>query len=134
MYRFLVSMIVGVLLLTAVGSAKKYPLTADKSVPGARGQVDVGRDKNGNTKVELEVEHLAQPESLTPPKAVYVVWFQERGGEALNQGSLKPNKNLKGTFKSVTQLKTFDVLVTAEPDSAVKTPSEVEVMRATIQP
>src|SRR5215213_3080912 len=73
-------------VLTTVGSAKKFPLTAAESVPAARGEVDVGRDKNGNTKVELKVEHLAAPENLTPPKAAYIVCFQERGAEPLNQG------------------------------------------------
>lgn len=127
-------LIVAGLLLAAVASAKKYPMTADKSVPAARGQVDVGHDKNGNTRVELEVEHLAPPENLTPPKSAYVVWFQERGGEAANQGSLKPGKNLKGTFKTVTQMKSFDVIVTAESDASVKTPSGSEMMRAVVQP
>ena len=134
MNRIVVSIVVGLLLLVAVASAKKYPMTADKSGPAARGQVDVGRDKNGNTKVELEVEHLAAPENLTPPKSAYVVWFQERGGEASNQGSLKPGKNLKGTFKTVTQMKSFDVIVTAESDASVRTPSGSEVMRAVVQP
>jgi len=120
--------------VSGVGYAKKYPLTADKSVPAAKGQVDVGRDKNGNTKVELEVEHLAAPENLTPPRSAYVVWFQERGGEPVNQGSLKPGKNLKGEFKSVTQLKSFDVIVTAESDATVKMPAGSEVMRASVQP
>jgi hypothetical protein len=134
MNKLSISLIAGLLLLTAGVSAKKYPLTVDQSVPAARGQVDVGRDKNGNTKVELEVEHLAPPENLTPPKVAYIVWLQERGGEAMNQGSLKPGKNLKGSFKTVTQLKSFDVIVTAESDTTVKTPSESEVMRATVQP
>ena len=114
--------------------AKKYPLTADPSVPAARGQVDVGRDKNGNTKVEVEVEHLAMPENLTPPKAAYVVWFQERGSEPLSQGALKPNKKLKATFKGVTPMKSFDVFVTAETDAMVKAPSGTEVVRASVQP
>ena len=122
------------LALPALAPAKKFPLTADKSVPAARGQVDVGQDKNGNTKVELEVEHLAAPDNLTPPRSVYVVWFQERESEPLNQGALKPNKKLKATFKSVTPMKSFDVLVTAESDASARTPSGVEVLRASVQP
>lgn len=122
------------LILTGVASAKKYPLTADKSVPAARGQVDVGHDKNGNTKVEITVEHLAPPENLTPPRTAYVVWIQERGAEPRNQGSLRPNKNLKATFKSVTPLKSFDVFVSAESDLNAKAPSGTEVLRASIQP
>jgi hypothetical protein len=125
---------IGLLALTSIATGKKYPLTADKSVPAARGQVDVGRDKNGNTKVEIEVEHLAPPENLTPPRTAYVVWFQERGSEPLNQGTLKPNKSLKATFKSVTPLKSFDVFVTAESDPATKAAAGPEVLRASVQP
>ena len=130
----ILSLMLGILLVAAIANAKKYPLTANQSVPAARGQVDVGRDKNGNTKVEIEVEHLAPPENLSPPRTTYVVWFQERGAEPLNQGTLKPNKGLKANFKSVTPLKTFDVLVTAESDPTGKSPSGQEVMRASVQP
>ena len=127
-------MAIALMGVTSVATAKKYPLTADKSVPAARGQVDVGRDKNGNTKVEIEVEHLAVPESLTPSRSAYVVWFQERGAEPLNQGALKPNKSLKATFKSITPLKSFDVFVSAESDPNTKSPSGSEVLRASVQP
>ena len=100
MKRCIASLAIGLLALTSVASAKKYPLTADKSVPAARGQVDVGRDKNGNTKVEIEVEHLAAPENLTPPRSAYVVWFQERGSEPLNQGSLNRTRACRQTLKA----------------------------------
>ena len=134
MNRCIVWVAVGMLALTNAAAGKKFPLTADKSVPAAKGQVDVGRDKNGNTKVEIEVEHLALPENLTPPKTAYVVWFQERGSEPLNQGTLKPNKSLKAKFKSVTPLKSFDILVTAESDPTVKAAVGSEVLRASVQP
>jgi hypothetical protein len=134
MKRCIASLAIGLLALTSVATAKKYPLTADKSVPAARGQVDVGRDKNGNTRVEIEVEHLAAPENLTPPRTAYVVWFQERGSEPLNQGALKPNKSLKANFKSITPLKSFDVFVSAESDPNTKSPSGSEVLRASVQP
>ena len=134
MRAFIVALAVVMLALPTAAIAKKYPLTADKSVPAARGQVDVGHDKNGNTKVEIEVEHLAAPENLTPSKSAYVIWFQERGSEPLNQGSLKPNKKLKATFKSMTPLKSFDVFVTAESDASTKAPAGLEVLRASIQP
>ena len=130
----IVSLVIGLIALPTVATDKKYPLTADKSVPAARGQVDIGRDKNGNTKVELQVEHLAAPENLTPPRTAYVVWFQERGSEPLNQGALRPNKSLKATFKSITPLKSFDVFVTAEADANTKAPSGAEILRASVQP
>jgi hypothetical protein len=124
----------GLTVLTSIGSAKKFPLTAAASIPAARGQVDVGHDNNGNTKVEVKVEHLAPPENLTPPRTAYVVWFKERDAEPLNQGLLKPGKDLKATFRSVTPLKAFDVVITAESDPNAKSTSGSEIMRASVQP
>ena len=114
--------------------AKKFQLTAASSVPAARGVVETGRDKNGNTEVKMKVEHLARPESLTPPKTAYVVWFQEKGGETANQGQLTVNKKLEGTFRTVTPLKNFDLFVTAEQEPGTKTPSGSEVLRTSVQP
>ena len=128
----LVFVVTSILALnTAYG--KKIPLTAAASVPAARGEVETGRDKNGNTEVKLQTEHLAEPDKLTPPKTAYLVWFQERGGEPTMQGQLRVDKKLKGTFKTVTPLKNFDVIVTAESDPNVKAPGGTEVLRATVQ-
>jgi len=122
------------LLCTAAYAAKKYPMTAASIVPGARGDVAISKDNNGNTKLKMTVQHLANLENLTPRASAYVVWLQERGGNPENQGQLKMDKNLKATFETVTPLKSFDVFVTAEQDFRVKSPSGPEVLRATIQP
>jgi hypothetical protein len=66
------------LALTTSAYAKKFPMTAATIVPGASGDVEVGKDKNGNTKLKMSVQHLAKPESLTPPKTIYIVSLQER--------------------------------------------------------
>jgi hypothetical protein len=120
-------------LLCTVAYAKKFPMTAASIVPGARGDVEAGKDKNGNTKLKMTAEHLASPDELTPAKNVYVVWLQERGATAENQGRLKVDKHLKASFETTTPLKTFDIFVTAEQDANSKTPSETEVLRTTIQ-
>ena len=122
------------LLCTIAYAAKKYPMTASSIVPGARAEVAISKDKNGNTKLKMIVQHLANLENLTPRAAAYVVWLQERGGSSENQGQLKVDKNLKATFETVTPLKSFDVFVTAEQDSRATSPSGPEVLRATIQP
>jgi hypothetical protein len=127
-----------IMFLAAVVAAnnaygKKYPLTASTIVPAARGKVDIGKDSNGNTKVKIEAEHLAEPGKLSPPRSDYVVWFQEKGADALTQGRLKIDKNLKGSFENSTSLKNFDVFVTAESDVNSKQPVGTEVFRATVQ-
>ena len=122
-------------LICTVGyAAKKYPMTAASIVPGARAEVAVSKDKNGNTRLKMTVQHLANLENLTPRASAYVIWLQERSGNCENQGQLKMDKNLKATFETVTPLKSFDVFVTAEQDFRAKGPSGPEVLKATIQP
>jgi hypothetical protein len=131
------SLVVVVVLTISAGLccfAKKFPLTAATIVPGAQGTVEIGKDKNGNTELKITVEHLAKPESLTPAKVAYVVWLQEKGADTENEGQLKVNKKLQATFKTVTPRKAFDVFITGEEDPHVKSPSGLEVLRATVQP
>jgi hypothetical protein len=122
------------LLCSVAFAAKKYPMTAASIVPGARAQVAISKDQNGNTSLKMKVQHLANLENLTPRASAYVVWFQERGGNSANRGQLKMDKNLKATFETVTPLKSFDVFVTAEQDARATSPSGPEVLKATIQP
>jgi hypothetical protein len=121
------------LLCTVAYAAKKYPMTAASIVPGARAEVAISQDKNGNTKLEMTVQNLANLANLTPRAVAYVVWFKEQGGNAENHGQLKVDKNLKATFETVTPFKSFDVFVTAEQDARTKDPSGPEVLKATIQ-
>lgn len=115
-----------------VSAAKKYPLTAASIVPAAKGSVEIGKDRNGNTQVKLKVEHLANPTSLTPSQANYIVWLQDKGSGPENQGELKVNEKLEGTFQTVTPRKNFDVFVTGENDGTVKSPSGPEVLRTSV--
>jgi hypothetical protein len=126
-------LVAAVLVLTTAGWARKYTLTASKTVPAAKGEIETHRDKNGNTQVDLKVENLAKPSNLSPPGTTYIVWFQQQGSEPQSQGELKVGDNLKGEFKTTTRLQNFEVLVTAESDPQVKAPSGEAVLRATIQ-
>jgi hypothetical protein len=96
------------------------------------GDVDLSKDKNGNTNVSLRVEHLAKPTLLTPPANLYVVWFQEPGSDPENEGQLQVGNDLRGQLKTTTPLHNFDIFVTAESDPTVKTPSDQMVLRTTI--
>ncbi len=117
-------------LLPCVLLAKKYTLQNATIVPGAQGQVNTGKDKNGNTKFTVEVKHLAKPAELTPPKNTYVIWIQQSGGSPESQGMLKVNDKLEGKFESSTPNKVFDLWITAEADGTVKAPGGPEVLRA----
>jgi hypothetical protein len=111
--------------------AKEYKMTAGVGVPAATGTVKVEKAKdNGNMKLEIKVDHLARPSSLTPSANNYLVWIRPNGGEAFKQGAIGVNKNLSGELKLETVSKDFDVFITAEQSDSVTSPSSVEVLRA----
>jgi len=60
--------------------------TTDK-IPSATGKVKVKGEKDGNTRVKVEVAHLAQPSS-TFDATTYVVWLKPADGRAQNVGVL----------------------------------------------
>ncbi len=111
-------------------SGKEYRMTASDTVPAANGIVKAKRDKaNGNTSLDIEVSHLANPSRLTPPANVYVVWVRQSGGDAIRQASIGIDNNLNGQLKVVTTLKDFDLFITAEQSETVTAPSSVEILR-----
>ena len=131
-YRF--ALLCGAVLAVAtVGWAKTYHMTSTSTVPGAAGNVYVGKEKNGNIKVDVKVSHLAKLGRLTPPANNYVVWLQQEGSQPQSQGELKIGNNLKGELKATTPLKNFNVFITAETDSQTKTPSDQVILQATVQ-
>jgi len=110
--------------------AKEYQMTPGVDVPAAAGTVKIQKDKdNGNTKVDIKVDHLARPSSLTPSADVYLVWIRPNGGEALKQGAIGVDKNLSGQLKVETVSKDFDLFITAEQSDSATFPSNIEVLR-----
>jgi len=126
--------VLALILVCGIAEAsKKYPVTASSAVPAAKGEVSVDKDKNGNMQVNLRVEHLANPQNLTPTASVYIVWLQDKEERPENKGQMKMDKNLQGSFETVTSSKSFDLFVTGEKDPATKTPTGQEVLRTVVQ-
>jgi hypothetical protein len=126
----LVALLAVALLNSACGH--KVKLNPAPSVPAATATAELTHDSNGNTVVDLKVNHLAKPENLTPPRSVYIVWIQPRGGTPIKQGQLQVNSNLEAEFKSPTTYKSFDIFVTAEDSALVTQPTGQEVLRQTV--
>ncbi|MFL6350295.1 MAG: hypothetical protein ACJ74Z_00380 [Bryobacteraceae bacterium] len=123
--------VVAAVMWTGCGG-KKVSMVPAAAVPAATGTVDLGKDRNGNTQIDLKVQHLAKPENLTPPKSTYIVWIQARDGRPENQGQLHVNDNLEGEFKAPTPLRTFDIFVTAEDGPSATSPNGPEVFHKTV--
>ncbi len=118
-------------LMWPFSSAKHFPMTSGAMVPAATGTVKVQKDKNnGNTRLDIKVDHLANPSGLTPSENTYIVWIRPNGADAVKEGAIQVNHNLSGEIKVVTVSKNFEVLITAEQSNSVNVPSNTDVLRA----
>jgi hypothetical protein len=125
-----------VLLLSAALAlwAKEFKMENRGPAPAARGTIHTDRDRNGNTAVEVKVEHIAPPQRLTPPSEHYLVWVKERGKDAVPLGELRVNTDkMAGSLKGTTPAKVFDVLVTAEDKSSPSGPSGPEILHGHVE-
>ena len=121
------------LMIWPMSSGKLFPMTANSVVPGATGSVRVTRNKsNRNTVLDVKVNHLARPSSLTPSENSYLVWIRLNNGDVLKQGAIGVDKNLSGELKLETVSRELDVFITAEQGEGVSTPSSVEILHAHI--
>jgi hypothetical protein len=122
----------GVLALGGCAHEQTWTMNTTEMIPSAVGKVKVANEKDGNTRVKVEVSHLAQPSSVFDQTSTYVVWLKPESGTAQNVGVLSLNKDLKGSLETQTAFKDFQVIVTAEKDANVTAPSGRSVMNASV--
>lgn len=108
----------------ASGCAGTETLSASPALPAAAGTVRCSKAVNDNTAIDLKVKHLAYPDRLTPPAAVYVVWTKaDKDAEPRNIGALTVDESLTGRLKTVTSLRRFELFVTGEATGQAPSPS-----------
>ena len=120
-------------LLATAAWGREDRLTNTGAAPAAEGKVITDNDRNGNTGVEIEVKHMATPQSLTPPKQTYLVWVQPRGKDPELLGALRVNDNLEGSLRATTTYKDFEVLITAEDNVKPDTPSSMVILKGSVE-
>lgn len=108
----------------ASGCAGKETLAASAGLPAAEGTLRCSKAANDNTAIDLQVKHLANPDRLSPPAAVYVVWTKaDKDAEPQNIGALEVDSNLTGRLKTVSSLRRFELFVTGEATGQAPSPS-----------
>src|SRR5499427_4375436 len=91
--------LMGALAFAGCGTMSKeqtWSMNTTEKIPSAKGEVKVKAEKDGNTRVKVEVAHLAAPATVFERAETYVVWLQPQTGPAQNVGVLNVDKNLKG--------------------------------------
>lgn len=124
------TLVILLLVMTSLESCtEKIPFLKSTVVPAAEGWVKVKEDRNNNYTIELNVTRLADPQRLTPPKNMYVVWIDtEQNGQQM-VGQLNMSKSLNGSIKTMTPYKPIGIFITAEDDINIKYPDSQVVLR-----
>jgi outer membrane protein OmpA-like peptidoglycan-associated protein len=98
--------------------------------PRSIGKADV-EFKQGRTNVRLEMESLANPQSLGGFYTSYVLWAVAPEGQTVSLMELPIEKKFK--IESTTNFQTFGLIITAEPHSRVGLPSSMIVAENTLR-
>jgi hypothetical protein len=136
--KVLLSALIIVLTFTLSScSTTKAAFLTSSVVPAAKGIVKVKKDDNNNYSIEIDIDDLAEPNRLTPPKTVYIVWLETNTSVVKNIGQIKTSTSLlssklKASFESVSALKPLKIFITAEDDFNVQYPLGVLVLTTTV--
>lgn len=131
-----ISFLVLIFLLSSILSScsRKISFMASQVVPAAKGSVKIKKDKNENRIMELSIVRLADPQRLSPPKEMYIVWMETDEHGTKNIGQLKTSdelfsKSLKSYLKTITTLKPAKFFITAEDNADVQYPTGQVILR-----
>ena len=117
------------LSLGALGCATKIPFLPSSASPAAAGQVHAKLDDNGNSWVDLELEHLALPATLTPPRATYVVWAESQFGRQVLLGKIAVATDRSASWEGTVPFDKFRMIVSAEDIAWPERPREPYVVQ-----
>jgi hypothetical protein len=113
--------------------SKKISFLNSSVVPAASGTVKVGKDKNQNYLINLDISNLAEVGRLTPPGKTYIVWMEAAKNTAKNIGQIASStrtfsNKLEASFESISPIKPTKIFITAEDNASVQYPSDQVVL------
>jgi len=102
-------------------------------LPKAKGDAMV-ESKAGRTEIDARFQHLEAPARFGAEYLTYVLWAITPEGHARNLGEVLPGSSDHAHLHVTTDLQAFGMIVTAEPYSAVRQPSDVVVIENQVRP
>jgi outer membrane protein OmpA-like peptidoglycan-associated protein len=102
-------------------------------MPEAKGEATV-ESKRGRTEIEANFEHMLSPQRFGPEYLTYTLWAVTPEGGVRNLGEIVPGHSDKASLHVSTELQAFGLIMTAEPYSAMRHPSNVVVLENRVRP
>ena len=125
--------VVAILLALSLGAlsacATGFPVMPSTASPAAAGTVHAQRDDNGNSWVELELQHLALPRTLTPARNTYVVWAESQFGRIVLLGQIKVAGDRSASWEGTVPFEKFRMILSAEDIAWPERPREPYVVQ-----
>jgi len=90
--------------------------------------------KRGRTEIDAKFEHMEEPTGVGREYLTYVLWAVSPEGRPHNLGEIMPDGSNKARLRVSMDLQAFGLIVTAEPYSAVRQPSDVVVLENRVRP
>ena len=130
-----VGLLIAVPVLAGCAGPSTVRLTGNSDIPGAEGVVTTSTTNDGNTKLDINVKHLAPPEKVDPAASVFMVWVRglESDSQPVSQGALIVNSDLNGQMETSTPLRAFELYITPESAQSVTVPAGKTLLSARIQ-
>ena len=102
-------------------------------LPEAKGEASV-ESKRGRTEIDVKVDNLVPPTRFGREYLTYTLWAITPEGAPHNIGEVIPNGSNKARMHVTSDLQAFGLIVTAEPYSASRQPSDVVVLENQVRP
>jgi len=102
-------------------------------LPEGKGNATV-ESRQGRTEIDASFDHLKASQRFGREYLTYVLWAITPEGRPHNIGEIIPDHSDNGHLHVSTDLQAFALIVTAEPYSAVRQPSDVVVLENELRP
>jgi len=102
-------------------------------MPEAKGEATV-ESKRGGTEIDVNFEHMLSPQRFGTEYLTYTLWAATPEGGVRNLAEIVPGTSDKASLHVSTDLQAFGLIVTAEPYSATRHPSNVVVLENRVRP
>src|SRR5271168_532715 len=102
-------------------------------MPKAKGEATV-ESKQGRSEIDVRFDSLVEPSRYGREYLTYVLWALTPDGRPHNIGEVVANGSDKAHLRVTTDYQAFAMIVTAEPYSAVRLPSDVVILENEVRP